>query len=44
MLVLIRELNEKGIKWEFVYIEGQLYIKYENKLEAWYNFTTDWTF
>ena len=36
MLDKIRELNEKGIKWEYVYIQEQLYIKYDDKLIPWY--------
>lgn len=38
MLDFIRELNEKGIKWEYVYKEEekQLYIKVGDKLHAWY--------
>ena len=38
MLDRIRELNQKGIKWEYVWNakEKQLYIKYGDKLEPWY--------
>ena len=36
MLDFIRQLNDKNIKWEYVYINAQLYIKYDNKLKAWY--------
>lgn len=36
MFNLIKELNEKEIKWEFVYVNAQLYIKYDDELKAWY--------
>lgn len=36
MLDLIASLNKDGIKWEYVYINKQLFIKYDNKLIPWY--------
>lgn len=36
MLELIAKLNKDGIKWEYVYINKQLFIKYDNKLIPWY--------
>lgn len=36
MLELIAKLNKDNIKWEYVYINKQLFIKYENKLIPWY--------
>ena len=38
MLDLIARLNNDGIQWEYVFNENekQLYIKYDNKLVAWY--------
>ena len=36
MFDLIKKLNENGIKWEYVYSNRQLYIKYDDKLIPWY--------
>lgn len=36
MLELIKELNDKHIKWKYVYINNQLFIKYDDKLIQWY--------
>lgn len=36
MFDLIRELNDKKIKWEYIYENKQLYIKYDDKLIPWY--------
>lgn len=36
MLDLITKLNNDGIKWEYVYCNKQLYIKYNDKLIPWY--------
>lgn len=37
MTDFIRQLNAMGIKWEYVYIDKQLYIKYDgDHLKAWY--------
>lgn len=36
MLDLINELNKNGIKWEYVYNNKQLFIKYDDKLIPWY--------
>lgn len=36
MLDLIAKLNSDGIKWEYVYINKQLFIKYDDKLIPWY--------
>ena len=36
MLDLIVKLNSNGIQWEYVYINKQLFIKYDGKLIPWY--------
>lgn len=36
MLDLIAKLNSDGVQWEYVYINKQLFVKYDGNLIPWY--------